>query len=173
MKLDQSEYALEMARAGKRPTLSAEISAGLGANNNSDWHATPDASVGLSASWNIFDSNVTENEIKKAQISMEQLELKMRSDKNSVNEEVITAYKNLKIALTRLRTTKKAVELAEEERYISVERYRAGEGILLDVLDSEVSLATAKKNHISATYDVARYKFDLAHAVGDTLSALQ
>lgn len=173
LKLDQSEYALEMARAGKRPTLSAEISAGLGANNNSDWHATPDASAGLSASWNIFDSNVTENEIKKAQISMEQLELKMRSDKNSVNEEVITAYKNLKIALTRLRTTKKAVELAEEERYISVERYRAGEGILLDVLDSEVSLATAKKNHVSATYDVARYKFDLAHAVGDTLSALQ
>ena len=97
----------------------------------------------------------------------------MRSDTNSVNEAVVTAYKNLKIALTRLRTTKKAVELAEEERFISVERYRAGEGILLDVLDSEVSLATAKKNHVSATYDVLRYKFDLAHATGNTLAALQ
>ncbi len=171
LKIDQSEYALEVARSGKRPSLSAEVSTGVGAQK-SDWHITPDASAGLSASWNIFDSKVTENEIQKAEIEMQQLELKMQSDSNSVREEVISAYKNLKIALTRLRTTKKAVELAEEERYISVERYRAGEGILLDVLDSEVSLATARKNHVSATYDVARYKFDLSHAIGDTLAAL-
>ena len=173
LRINQGEYALEVARAGKRPTLSAEIGAGLGANNSADWHATPDASAGLSASWNIFDSDITKNEIKKAEIEIQQLELKMHSDTNSVNEAVVTAYKNLKIALTRLRTTKKAVELAEEERFISVERYRAGEGILLDVLDSEVSLATAKKNHVSATYDVLRYKFDLAHATGNTLAALQ
>ncbi len=172
LRIDQGEYALEVARAGKRPTISAEIGAGLGASN-SDWHATPDASAGLSASWNIFDGKITKSEIQKAEIEMQQLELKMQSDLNSVQEEVITAYKNLRIALTRLRTTKKAVELAEEERYIAVERYRAGEGILLDVLDAEVSLATARKNHVSATYDVARYKFALSHAVGDTLAALQ
>ena len=91
---------------------------------------------------------------------------------NSAHESVITAYKNLKIAVLRLRTTQRAVALAEEERFIATERYRAGEGILLDVLDAEVSLATARKNHVSATYDVARYRFDLAHAVGDTLSVL-
>lgn len=171
LRVDQGEYALEMARAGKRLSVSAEVGAGVGASN-SDWKATPDASAGVSASWNLFDSGISKAEIQKAETSMEQLELKMKQDANSVHEEVVTAYKNLKIALSRLRTTKKAVELAEEERYISVERYRAGEGILLDVLDSEVSLATAKKNHVSATYDVARYKFDLMHAVGDTLAAI-
>ena len=171
LRIEQGEYALEVARSGRRPTLSAEIGAGVGASRESK-RLTPDASAGISASWNIFDSHVTENEIKKAEIELEQIELKMKNDANSVYEEVVTAYKNLKIALTRLRTTKKAVELAEEERKISIERYRAGEGILLDVLDSEVSLVTAKKNHVSATYDVARYKFDLSHAVGDTLGAL-
>lgn len=171
LRIEQGEYALEVARSGRRPTLSAEIGAGVGASRESK-RLTPDASAGISASWNIFDSHVTENEIKKAEIELEQFELKMKNDANSVYEEVVTAYKNLKIALTRLRTTKKAVELAEEERKISVERYRAGEGILLDVLDSEVSLVTAKKNHVSATYDVARYKFDLSHAIGDTLAAI-
>ncbi len=171
LRIEQGEYALEVARSGRRPTLSAEVGAGIGASRGSG-RAKPDASAGISASWNIFDSHVTENEIKKAEIELEQFELKMKNDANSVYEEVVTAYKNLKIALTRLRTTKKAVELAEEERKISVERYRAGEGILLDVLDSEVSLVTAKKNHVSATYDVARYKFDLSHAIGDTLGAL-
>lgn len=171
LRLSQGEYAVEVARSGKRPTVSAQVSTGLNASK-SDWHATPDVSAGVSANWNIFDSKITENEIKVAEIQLQQLELKMRSDLNSVREEVITAYKNLKIAVTRLRTTRKAVELAEEERYIATEKYRAGEGILLDVLDAEVALETARKNHVSATYDVARYRFDLAHAVGNTLAAV-
>jgi len=79
----------------------------------------------------------------------------------------------LRIALLRLTTTQKTVELAEEERFIATERYNVGEGILLDVLDAEVALSTAKKNNVSARYDVMRYSFDLAHAIGDTLRALR
>ena len=173
LKVDQGEYALEVAKSGKRPSLSAEVGAGVDANANSDWDRRTDASAGFSASWNIFDSGVVKAEIQKAENELEKINLQLQHDINSVNEEVITAYKNLKIALIRLKTTKQAVELAEEERFIAIERYRAGEGILLDVLDSEVSLATAKKNHVSATYDVARYKFDLSHATGDTLAALK
>ena len=172
LKIARGEYSVEIARAGKRPSVSAEISTGVNASK-SDWHPTPDASAGISASWNIFDSHVTESEIKSAEIELEQLYLQMQNDINSVNESVVTAHKNLKIALMRLRTTRKAVDLAEEERYIAVERYRAGEGILLDVLDAEVSLSTAKKNHVSATYDVARYRFDLAYATGNTLAAIK
>ena len=173
LKVDQGEYALEVAKSGNRPSVSAEVGAGVDANRTDEWSHSANASAGLSASWNIFDSGIVKAEIKKAQHELDQLNLTMKNEINSVSEEVITAYKNLKIALIRLRTTKKAVDLAEEERYIAIERYRAGEGILLDVLDSEVSLTTAKKNHVSATYDVARYKFDLSHAIGDTLSAMQ
>lgn len=173
LRIDQGEYSLEVAKSGKRPSLSAEVGAGVDAAHSSDWHATPDASAGLSASWNIFDSGIVKAEVQKAETELDQLNLKMQDEINSVHEEVITAYKNLKIALTRLSSTKKAVELAEEERTIAVEKYNAGEGIFLDILDAEVSLATAKKNHVSATYDVARYKFDLSHAIGNTLEAIQ
>ena len=173
LKINQGEYAIETAKSGKRPTVSAEAGVNVGANNNSNWDIKPGASAGISANWNVFDSGVVKAEIKKAETELEKLNLTRQNEINSIHEEVITAYKNLKIALTRLRTTKKAVELAEEERFIAVEKYRAGEGILLDVLDSEVSLATAKKNHVSATYDVLRYKFDLSHATGKTLAAVQ
>ena len=97
----------------------------------------------------------------------------MQNDIDSVHEEVITAYKNLKIALMRIRTTERAVKLAEEERFIATESYRAGEGILLDVLDSEVALSEAKKNHVSAYHDILRYRLNLAHAIGDTLSIIK
>ena len=173
LKIRQGNYALEVAKSGKRPTVSAEAGVGVGANNTSDWDAKPNASAGVSANWNIFDSGIVKAEINQAETELEKLDLQRQNDLNSVHEEVVTAYKNLKIALIRIKTTKKAVELAEEERAITIEKYRAGEGILLDVLDSEVSYATAKRNHVSATYDVARYKFDLAHAIGNTLSALK
>lgn len=171
LRIDKGEINIEIARAGYRPTLSAEISTGL-SSAHSDWHITPDASAGLSMNWNIFDNGITQAEIKSAEVELERLRLAMQNDVDSVHEEVITAYKNLKIALMRIRTTQHAVELAEEERFISTEKYRAGEGILLDVLDSEVALSEAKKNHVSAYHDVLRYRLNLAHAIGDTLSVL-
>ena len=42
------------------------------------------------------------------------------------------------------------VNMAGEERFIASERYRAGEGILLDILDAEVALKEARLNHLSA-----------------------
>lgn len=172
IKIDQGEVNIEIAKSGKRPTLSAEISASLDAHSR-EWHLTPSASAGINANWNIFDSGITKAQIQSAEIELERLQLAMKTDIDSVHEEVITAYKNLKIALTRIKTTQKAVALAEEERFIATEKYRAGEGILLDVLDAEVSLTEAKKNHVSAYHDVIRYRLNLAHAIGDTLSVIK
>ena len=172
LKIEQGELNVTSAKSGWLPSVNANVGTDLNAASDR-WHITPDASAGISASWNIFDSGVTRAEVESAKIEVERLKLAMDSDLDSVQESVVTAHKNLKIALLRLTTTQKAVELAEEERYIATEKYNAGEGILLDILDAEVALSTAKKNNVSARYDVARYSFDLAHAIGDTLKAIR
>ena len=172
LRIEQGELNVTSAKSGWLPELSASVGTNLNGHSR-EWHFTPDASAGVSASWNIFDSGVTRAAVESAKTEVERLKLAMDSDLDSVHESVITAHKNLRIALLRLTTTKKAVELAEEERYIATERYNAGEGILLDILDAEVALSTAKKNNVSARYDVMRYSFDLAHAVGNTLRALE
>ena len=97
----------------------------------------------------------------------------MHNDVNQIHADVVAAYKNLQIALIRTRTTKQIADIAEEERYIATEKYNAGEGILLDVLDAETALATAKKNLVSANYDVIRYRLELAHACGNTLLVIR
>ncbi len=175
LKIEQGELHVTSAKSGWLPSITASVGTDLNANSTSSkrWHPTPDASAGVSASWNIFDSGVTRAEVDSAKVEVERLKLAMDSDVDSVNESVVTAHKNLRIALLRLTTTQRSVELAEEERYIATERYNAGEGILLDILDAELALSTAKKNNVSARYDVIRYSFDLAHATGDTLNALR
>lgn len=172
LKIEQGELNVTSAKSGWLPSVNANVGADLNAASR-EWHITPDASAGISVSWNIFDSGVTRAAVESAKVEVERLKLAMDADLDSVQESVVTAHKNLKIALLRLTTTQKAVELAEEERYIATEKYNSGEGILLDVLDAEVALSTAKKNNVSARYDVARYSFDLAHAVGDTLKAIR
>ena len=175
LRIEQGELNVISAKSGWLPSITASVGTDLNANSTSSkrWHPTPDASAGVSASWNIFDSGVTRAEVDSAKVEVERLKLAMDSDVDSVNESVVTAHKNLRIALLRLTTTQRSVELAEEERYIATERYNAGEGILLDILDAELALSTAKKNNVSARYDVIRYSFDLAHATGDTLNALR
>ena len=168
LRIEQGEIAITSAKSGWLPDISASAGTGFSARSKK-WDPSSDASAGVSASWNIFDSKVTRARVDEAELELERLKLALQSDLESVREDVVTAYKNLSTALVRLETTQKAVELAEEERYIATERYRAGEGILLDVLDAEVSLSTAKKNHVSARYDVIRYHFQLAHAGGKTL----
>ena len=175
LRIEQGELNVISAKSGWLPSVNANVGTDFNASNSSPkhWHITPDTSAGISASWNIFDSGVTRAEVDSAKIEVERLKLAMDADLDSVHESVVTAHKNLRIALLRLTTTQRAVELAEEERYIATERYNAGEGILLDILDAEVALSTAKKNNVSARYDVARYSFDLAHAVGDTMKAMR
>ena len=172
LRIEQGELSVTSAKSGWYPNLNASVGTNLNASAH-EWHWTPDASVGLTASWNIFDGGVTRAQVDSAKVEVERLKLAFDSDLDSVHESVITAHKNLRIALLRLTTTQRAVELAEEERYIATERYNAGEGILLDILDAELALSTAKKNNVSARYDVLRYSFDLAHATGDTLRALR
>lgn len=172
LRIEQGELNVTSAKSGWLPEVSASVGTDLSGQSRR-WHFTPDVSAGVSASWSIFDSGVTRAAVESAKVEVERLKLALDADLDSVHEDVVTAHKNLRIALLRMTTTQRAVELAEEERFIATERYNVGEGILLDVLDAEVALSTAKKNNVSARYDVMRYSFDLAHAVGDTLKAIR
>ena len=171
VRIQRAEELVKSAKAAYKPSVSASASTGLNARSN-DWDPISNATAGVSASWNIFDSKITKSKVEEAKLEVERLELALKSDIDSARSDVISACKNLKTALVRLQTTDLAVKLAEEERFIASERYRAGEGILLDILDAEVALKEARLNHLNAYCDAARYRFALNHAIGRTLESV-
>ena len=59
-----------------------------------------------------------------------------------------------------------AVNQAQEDYFIAREKYRAGEGLMLDIIDAQLALSTAQLNYISAQYDYARYKATVENAMG-------
>jgi beta-phosphoglucomutase-like phosphatase (HAD superfamily) len=49
---------------------------------------------------------------------------------------------------------------------IALVKYTAGEGLLLDIIDAQVALSTAKLNFCNAQYDYARHKVELDNDIG-------
>ncbi len=164
--LKQRELDVKAARAGFLPSLSLSASTGASERFNPGSDNSHNYQVGLSASWNIFDSGVTEAAVDKAKTALDQAELTLVKDKEDVSFEVRQMYYSMREAERRLGVTRAAVSEAEEDYYIASEKYRAGQGILLDIIDSQEALATAELNFNSAQYDYARYKAAVENAMG-------
>lgn len=164
-KIKQKELALKAAKAGYDPTVS--LSAGASwdkafypKSNNHDY------SVGVSASWNIWDSGQTAAAVDSAKVDLETAKYTLDKEKNSVDLEVRQAYLNMREAEKRFVSTSDAVNQAKEDYFIASEKYKAGEGVMLDVIDAQNALSEAQLNYISAQYDYARYMATLENTLG-------
>ena len=164
--LKQRELDIKAAQAGYLPSLSLSASTGASERFQPDSDNSHNYQVGLSASWNLFDSGVTEAAVDKAKTARDQAELTLVKDREDVSFAVRQLYYSMREAERRFAVTKAAVSEAQENHYIASEKYRAGQGILLDVIDSQEALATAELNFNSAQYDYARYKAAVENAMG-------
>ena len=93
-------------------------------------------------------------------------QLTLQKDKEDVDLAVRQAYYNMREAEKRFVSTQDAVKQAQEDYYIAREKYRAGEGLMLDIIDAQLALSTAQLNFISAQYDYVRYKATVENAMG-------
>ena len=170
-KLAQQEQAIKAAKADYLPSLNLS----LGLNENQRFHPDSDNSHGASAtlgmSWNIFDSGITRAQVKSAETNRDIAKLNYLKDKEQIDLAVRQAYYNMREAEKRFNSTQDAVHQAEEDAFIAREKYRAGEGLMLDIIDAQEALSTARLNYISAQYDYARYKATVENAMGVELTA--
>jgi Outer membrane protein len=157
--IDSANNSVKIAQSNDSPSVSA--SASMGSNdsllpNNDNW------SVGLSASWNVFDGGVTKSKINEAKASLDKAKLQAEQTADAIEQEVRGNYLSMKEAEKRLETTEVAVNQANEDLYIAQEKYKAGVGTNLDVIDAQLAYTQAKTNHIQALYDynVNRAKLD-------------
>ena len=165
-KLEQQEQAVKAAQAGYQPSLKLS----LGMDQSNQFQPSSDSGHGTSAtlglSWNLFDSGVTKAAVRTAETSRDVAKLNLLKAKEDIDLSVRQAYYNMREAEKRFNSTKDAVNQAEEDSYIAREKYRAGEGLMLDIIDAQEALSTARLNYISAQYDYARYKAAIENAMG-------
>ncbi len=170
MKVQQKELAVESARAGKKPTVSLTLGTGLTSRFRPRYDTSADVSASVGVNWNIFDSGVTRAAIEAAEAERDIALLTLKKTEETIDLNLRKAYLNMREAEQRFSSTGDAVRQAREDYYIANERYRAGEGILLDIIDAQTALSAAETNAISARYDYARYRAQVENLMGAALT---
>lgn len=156
------------AKSSKSPTVNVNITNAWDDTNfmgtkNSKWAAS------LTANWNVFDSGLTDAQLKQATCNVTSTTEQARQTRDTITLEVSNAYLNMREAEKRMETNTVAVEQAEVDFRLAKERYENGLGTNLDVIDAELALTQAKTNYVQALYDYHIGKAQLDKAMGMTV----
>ena len=171
--LQQTEQ-IKVALAGYKPRLDANAGYEL---RNSRLSQNLDKTVdgwffGVTGQWNIFDGLATQGRVKQARAQLESAHINYSDSVQKVDLEVQTAYANLQTARETIRSQQKNVEQAKESLRLANERFSAGAGTQLEVLDARTALTKARSTELQSRgdYNSALAEFDRATAT-DTLYA--
>jgi outer membrane protein TolC len=158
---------VDVARGAGLPTLS--LSAGPSwqatSGNGSTLSSHGDA-LGLTLNMPIFSGFDTTYRIRAAQARVDIASAQLDTLRLQVALDVWTAYQSLITATQSIRTAADLVASAELSERVTLGRYKAGVGTVLDVLNAQSALASARVQRIQAALDWQVSRAALARAVG-------
>lgn len=141
--LDKSK---EISMLNPKTGVEEKRSVAIDAAYKNDW------SVGIGATWNLWDGGTTAANVRAAKAAYEGSKETTRGAISGVSLDVRQAYLNLREAESTITNTKAAVAQAEENLRIASLRYNAGVGTNIDVLDADLKLSQARNDYVNALY---------------------
>jgi len=171
IKSKQFDQTLEIQKTMWYPTLGASINysynyMGNDADKLSNYVKFPASMLGVSLSVPIFQGGT--RYYKSKQIKIQQDELKDQRDnlKKGIELQMITSLDNIKKAIEKIESNKKAMSQAEKAMTISKTRYDVGAGTFLDVTNSELAYIQSGLSYNQSIYDYLSAKSDLEKIFG-------
>ena len=168
-KFNAAQSNVDYARASGLPTLS------LGAGPtwlNTDNISNNSNSIGLTLTLPIFSGFETTYRVRSAQATAEAISAQRETLAQQVALDVWSAYQSLTTATQTIRTSADLLASAEQSERVALGRYKAGVGSILDVLNAQSALASARLQRIQALLDWHVSRAALAKAVGTLDSSL-
>ena len=171
IKSKQFDQTLEIQKTMWYPTLGASINysynyMGNDADKLSNYVKFPASMLGVSLSVPIFQGGT--RYYKSKQIKIQQDELKDQRDnlKKGIELQMITSLDNIKKAIEKIESNKKAMSQAEKAMTISKKRYEVGSGTFLDITNSELAYIQAGLSYNQSIFDFLTSKSDLEKLFG-------
>jgi outer membrane protein TolC len=162
--LKASEASADAARAASRPSISLNAST---TQVNSAGTTSQGSSLGVSISVPLFSGYAPTYRIRAAEAQVEAQQAQLERVRLQVALEVWNAYQNLVTATQSLRTSADLLNSAEQSQRVALGRYQAGVGNMLDVLNAQSALASARQQRIQSTLDWNIGRAALAQAMGN------
>ncbi|MEQ1861494.1 MAG: TolC family protein [Chthoniobacteraceae bacterium] len=118
--------------------------------------------IGFTGRWDIFDGLETHGNLKQARAQFEQSQIIYKDSVLQVELEVQQAFANLRSQRETIRSQQKVVEQAVEALRLANERFSAGAGTQLDVLNARTQLTQARTTELQSrgNYNITVAEFD-------------
>ena len=159
-----AEASADAARAAGRPTISLTASANQYNITGIDSHSS---TVGVNLSVPIFSGFATTYQVRAAEAQVDVKNAQLDQLRSQVSLDVWTAYQNLTTATQSLRTTADLLESAEQSARVALGRYKAGVGSILDVLNAQSALASARQQRIQSAFNWNISRAAFAQSMGN------
>jgi TolC family type I secretion outer membrane protein len=158
-----AEAGADAARAAGRPTISLSASSTQYNYSGINSHGSL---VGINLSVPIFSGYATTYHVRSAEAQLDTKNAQFQQVRLQVALDVWTAYQNLTTATQSLRTSADLLDSAQQSARVALGRYKAGVGSILDVLNAQSALASARQQRIQSTFNWNISRASLAQAMG-------
>lgn len=168
----QLEQIRKMNMAQYYPTLSASFSyQWMSMNNNfkfKDYNWDPFSTVGVTLSVPIFSGGKRYSDIKQSQVSLMQLSDQRMDVERNLRLAIKQSIDQMNTCIKQYRAALAGVEESGKGYAITMKRYETGEGTLLEINDSQLSMTQAKLNLNQSIYNYLTAKSILEKTLGST-----
>lgn len=168
------DAGLEIARSDYRPSVDLIGSYGKRKSNFSEsFDDGPEGwTVGVVATWDIFDGAARKGRVRQARSQLEQSRIERDSLRLAIEVEVRQAMSEFQEAEELVNAAAKAVEQAKEALRLADSRYDAGAINQLDVFEARFALTESRTNRLEANYRHIVAVSNLKRAMGEDKTVL-
>jgi outer membrane protein TolC len=159
----QGTFGIRSARAGYLPVLSVDYWVGLQARQYALHNEFGQNNIGNSvvASLNVpvWNWGATRSKVKQAELKLQQARIDLSFTQRQLLSSLNAFYLEANVASSQMASLKHSLDLSEESLKLTLLRYEAGEVTVLEVVDAQTTLFSARN-----AYDdgLARYRLALA-----------
>ncbi|MEZ4772599.1 MAG: TolC family protein [Bacteroidia bacterium] len=169
--------SVEISRSVERETAAAKLprigfNSTLGytySNSNANFILTNRNalfSVGLSASWTLYDGHHNNQQIAISKVNTEIIETQEQSLMAQIVGDLTAAYNQYEADKRILNIEENNLKLAEENLVISIEKFRLGGSAILDLNEAQRRFDLALNRQITAQYNVKFSELELLRLSG-------
>jgi outer membrane factor, OMF family len=151
-----------------RPRVSASATYGLSDDFEDNIGFTDNYSLGLQATWRLFDGGAARASAEQAEKDSQIAETQFANQRNQIRFNVEQAYFGLESNQKNIATASKEVELAQESLRLARLRFQAGVGTQTEVIDAQTQLTTARGNLLSSIIEYNQSYNQLQRQVSNT-----
>lgn len=162
--LKAAQANIDASKAAAKPTISVSMSNNL--QDGSQLSSSNNSTLGLTVSIPLFSGYAPTYRIRAAEATADLRAAQRDRLRLQISLDVWSAYQSLRTASESVTATEVLLNSAEQSYRVASGRYKAGVGNIIDTLNAQSALASARQQKIQAALNSNIARATLAQAMG-------